>query len=136
MKFSKEKHTAKKVIQDLGIKTPSEYQEVQYLSGGNQQKIAIGKWIISDAEVYVFDEPTKGIDVGAKSDVYSLIADLVEKGKSVIYVTCEFQEILGITDRTYVMYNGKIVKELKTSETSEKELLFYSVGGEENGKKT
>lgn len=110
MKFSKEKHTAKKGIQDLGIKTPSEYQEVQYLSGGNQQKIAIGKWIISDAEVYVFDEPTKGIDVGAKSDVYSLIADLVEKGKSVIYVTCEFQEILGITDRTYVMYNGKIVK--------------------------
>ena len=129
MNFKKEKTVANKVIQDLGIKTPSEYQEVQYLSGGNQQKIAIGKWIISDAEVYVFDEPTKGIDVGAKADVYSLISDLVEQGKSVIYVTCEFQEILGITDRTYVMYNGQIMKELKTSETSEKELLFYSVGG-------
>ena len=136
MNFSKEKRAANKVIENLGIKTPSEFQEVQYLSGGNQQKIAIGKWIISNAEVYVFDEPTKGIDVGAKADVYSLIADLVEKGKSVIYVTCEFQEILGITDRTYVMYNGEIVKELKTSETNEKELLFYSVGGEENGKKS
>lgn len=129
MNFKKERVVANKVIKDLGIKTPSEFQEVQYLSGGNQQKIAIGKWIISDAEVYVFDEPTKGIDVGAKADVYALISDLVEQGKSVIYVTCEFQEILGITDRTYVMYNGKIMKELKTSETSEKELLFYSVGG-------
>lgn len=132
--FNLEKKTAGKVIKDLGIVTPSEYQEVQYLSGGNQQKIAIGKWIISDAEVYVFDEPTKGIDVGAKADVYALIADLVEQGKSVIYVTCEFQEILGITDRVYVMYNGAIQKELKTSETSEKELLFYSVGGTQNEK--
>lgn len=132
--FNLEKKTAKKVIKDLGIVTPSEYQEVQYLSGGNQQKIAIGKWIISNAEVYVFDEPTKGIDVGAKADVYALIADLVEQGKSVIYVTCEFQEILGITDRVYVMYNGAIQKELKTSETSEKELLFYSVGGTQNEK--
>lgn len=129
MNSKKEKETAKKVIQDLGIKTPSEHQEVQFLSGGNQQKVAIGKWVISDAEVFIFDEPTKGVDVGAKADVYSLISDLVEAGKSVIYATCEFPEILGITDRTYVMYNGEVVKELKTSETNEKELLYYSVGG-------
>lgn len=134
LNFKKEKEIALNVIKDLDIKTPSEKQEVQYLSGGNQQKIAIGKWIVSDAEVFVFDEPTKGIDVGAKADVYSLISTLVENGKTVIYVTCEFPEILGITDRVYVMYNGKIMKELKTSETSEKELLFYSVGGNENVK--
>lgn len=135
MDTKKEKNTARRVIEDLGIKTPNEDQEVQYLSGGNQQKVAIGKWIISDAEIFVFDEPTKGIDIGAKSDVYSLISNLVEAGKSVIYVTCEFQEILGITDRTYVMYNGEIVKELETKKTNEKELLFYSVGGNDNGKK-
>ena len=77
----------------------------------------------------MFDEPTKGIDVGAKADVYFLISELVEAGKSVIYATSEFQEILGITDRTYIMYDGSVVKELETSKTNEEELLFYSVGG-------
>lgn len=122
------------MIKDLGIKTPSEDQKVKYLSGGNQQKVSIGKWLISDSDVYIFDEPTKGIDIGAKADVYSLISDLVEAGKSVIYATCELQEILGITDRTYVMYGGTVVKELETSKTNEKELLFYSLGGKESAK--
>lgn len=127
--FRKERKTTEKSISDLSIKTPSADQKVKYLSGGNQQKVAIGKWLISDADIYIFDEPTKGIDVGAKAEVYHLISELVEVGKIVIYVTCEFQEILGITDRVYVMYNGEIAKELVTSETNEKELLFYSVGG-------
>lgn len=131
--FGKEKDATRKMIDDLGIKTPSENQDVKLLSGGNQQKVAIGKWLISDADIYIFDEPTKGIDVGAKADVYTLISDLVEVGKSVIYATCEFSEILGITDRTYVMYNGSVAKELKTKETNENELLFYSVGGKTNG---
>lgn len=128
--FNEEKKAANDVINNLGIVTPNADQKVKYLSGGNQQKIAIGKWLISNAEVYIFDEPTKGIDVGAKADVYRLIGDLVKAGKSVIYATSDFQEILGITDRTYVMYNGKIVNELTTKETNEKELLYYSVGGE------
>ncbi len=132
--FKKEREITNKVIADLNIKTPSEFQKVEFLSGGNQQKIAIGKWVISDAEVYIFDEPTKGIDIGAKAEVYKLISGLVKRGKSVIYVSCEFQEILGITDRTYVMYNGQVMKELNTSETNEKELLYYSVGGDLNEK--
>jgi simple sugar transport system ATP-binding protein len=123
------KEKAKKLIDLVGIKTPSETQKVANLSGGNQQKVAIGKWIISDADIYIFDEPTKGVDVGSKSDIYLLIGELAKRGKSIIYATCEFAEILGITDRTYVMYDGKISKELVTRDTNEEELLYYSIGG-------
>lgn len=123
------KNKAKELIDLVGIKTPSETQRVANLSGGNQQKVAIGKWIISDADIYIFDEPTKGVDVGSKSDIYLLIGELAKKGKSIIYATCEFSEILGISDRTYVMYDGKISKELVTKNTSEEELLYYSIGG-------
>lgn len=125
------KSTSKTAIKDVGVKTPNEKQTVANLSGGNQQKVAIGKWIISDAEVFIFDEPTKGVDVGSKAEIYELISGLVKKGKSVIYATCEFSEILGLTDRVYVMYNGQISKELKTKETNEEELLYYSAGGKD-----
>lgn len=124
-----ERANAKKVIKDLGIKTPHEAQKVAYLSGGNQQKVAVGKWLIADADIYIFDEPTKGVDVGAKHDIFELIGQLAERGKGVIYASCEFAEILGITDRTYVMYDGKIAQELETKEISEEQLLFYSTGG-------
>lgn len=125
----KEKKDALQMIKDLGIKTPSENQPVSLLSGGNQQKVVVGKWLNSEAEVYIFDEPTKGIDVGAKRDMYELIEKLAAQGKGAIYATCEFTEILSICDRCYVMYDGEIVKELKISETNEKELLYYSTGG-------
>ncbi|MEG1992368.1 MAG: sugar ABC transporter ATP-binding protein [Acetivibrio sp.] len=125
----KEKEDARKMIQDLGIKTPSENQRVDLLSGGNQQKVVVGKWLNSEAEIYIYDEPTKGIDVGAKRDMYELIERLAAEGKGAIYATCEFTEILSICDRVYVMYDGKIVKELNVADTNEKELLYYSTGG-------
>ncbi len=128
------KQKAKELIDLVGIKTPSETQKVANLSGGNQQKVSIGKWIISDADIFIFDEPTKGVDVGSKSDIYLLIGELAKKGKSIIYASCEFSEILGITDRTYVMYDGMIAKELETKNTTEEELLYYSTGGVENEK--
>lgn len=121
---------ARHFIDIIGIKTPSEFQKVKYLSGGNQQKVVIGKWLSADADIYIMDEPTKGIDVGAKKEVYELICRLVEKGKIVIYLSSEIQEILAITDRTYVMYNGELVKELVTKKTTEEEILFYSTGGD------
>jgi len=124
-----EKQAARDIIKDLDIKTPSEEQLVKFLSGGNQQKVAVGKWLASDAEVYIFDEPTKGVDVGAKRDIFELIERLVEMGKGVIYASCEFSEILTITDKAYVMYDGEIAKELKVSETNEEQLLYYSTGG-------
>lgn len=125
----KEKKDACQMITDLGIKTPSENQTVALLSGGNQQKVVLGKWLNSESEIYIFDEPTKGIDVGAKRDMYDLIERLVEQGKGVIYASCEFQEILTIADRVYVMYDGQITKELNVADTDEKELLYLSTGG-------
>lgn len=126
-----ERLASQNTIRDLGVKTPNDYRLVKYLSGGNQQKVAIGKWLLADAQVYIFDEPTKGIDVGAKRDVFELIGKLVQDGKSVIYATCESAELLGITDRIFVMYDGTIVKELETAKTTESEILYYSVGGSE-----
>lgn len=123
------KQTARQLIDKVGVKTPSEKQKVANLSGGNQQKVAIGKWLMSDAEIYIFDEPTKGVDVGSKAEIYKLIGDLVKLGKGVIYASCEFNEILGLSDRAMVMYNGTIVKELVTENTNEEELLLYSTGG-------
>jgi simple sugar transport system ATP-binding protein len=125
----RQRASARKKIDELGIKTTSENQLVANLSGGNQQKVVVGKWLISDSEVYIFDEPTKGVDVGAKRDIYRLIEGLVSAGKGVIYASCEFQEILAIADRVYVMFDGEIVKELDVNKTTEKELLYYSTGG-------
>lgn len=124
-----EKKTALEYIKALGIKAPSENATVENLSGGNQQKVAIGRWLIADADVYIFDEPTKGVDVGAKRDIFDLIAQLAAQGKGVIYASSELSEIVGITNRVYVLYDGEPVKELETASTTEEELLFYSTGG-------
>ena len=126
---SAEHAAAVKLIKDLGIRTPSENQKMAYLSGGNQQKVAVGKWLIADAEVYIFDEPTKGVDVGAKHEIFELIGQLASAGKGIIYASSEIPEILGIADRIYVMYDQTVAKELTPQETSEDEILFYSAGG-------
>ena len=124
-----ESQAAEGKVEDLKIKPPSIRQRVGLLSGGNQQKVTIGKWLDSGADLYIFDEPTKGIDVGAKAEVYRLIVELARQGKGIIYASSEQSEIMSLTDRVYVMYSGKIQKELVTAETDEAELLFYSTGG-------
>lgn len=91
--------------------------------------MAVGKWLAADCEVYIFDEPTKGVDVGAKHDIFTLIQDIASAGKCVLYVTSETSEILAITDRTYVMYDGRVTAELVTADTTEDEIMFYSTGG-------
>jgi len=129
LNFGKEKQAAKGIIDSLGVKTPNEKARVKNLSGGNQQKVAIGKWLLVDADVYIFDEPTKGVDVGAKRDIFRLVAELAERGKCVLYASSELSEIVGITDRVYVMYDGRIVKELTTQTSNEEEILLYCTGG-------
>lgn len=126
---AKEKKAATAIIADLGIKTPSGAAKVRNLSGGNQQKVAIGKWLLVDADVYIFDEPTKGVDVGAKRDIYELVAELASRGKCILYASSEMSEMMGITDRMYVMYDGGVIKELETKHTNEEEILLYSTGG-------
>lgn len=124
-----EEKDAKEQIDELNIKTPSAHQIVANLSGGNQQKVVIGKWLNYDADIYIFDEPTKGIDVGAKQEIYKLIVKLARKGKSIIYTTSEQSEIMILSDRIYVMYDGTIQKELDPAKTNDQEILFYSTGG-------
>jgi len=120
---------ARNYVEGLGIATPSIKQYLRNLSGGNQQKVAVGKWMAADCDVYIFDEPTKGVDVGAKQDIFRLINDIAKRGNGVIYASCENAEILSITDRVYVMYDGRIAAELITADTSEDEIMNYAVGG-------
>ena len=126
---SKTEENAQKYVSELQIATPSIKQFVKNLSGGNQQKVAVGKWLSADCDLYIFDEPTKGVDVGAKQDIFRLINDIAGRGCSVIYASCETNELLSISDRIYVMYDGKIMAELETSKTSEDEIMHYAVGG-------
>ena len=130
LRLGSERTAVRAMIERLEIRTPNESQKVGYLSGGNQQKVSVGKWLIADADVYLFDEPTKGVDVGAKRDIFELIGRLAESGKAIIYASCELAEIMGITDRIYVLYDGRVVKELETSRATEEELLFHATGGD------
>ena len=123
---------AKRYVEDLGISTPSVRQQVKNLSGGNQQKVAVGKWLAADCDIYIFDEPTKGVDVGAKQDIFHLINQIAKQGHGVIYASCENSELLSLTDRMYVMYNGTVMAELETAKTTEDEIMYYSVGGKDN----
>jgi simple sugar transport system ATP-binding protein len=127
--FRKERKVANEMVASIGVKTPSIDTKVQNLSGGNQQKVAIGKWLLADADIYIFDEPTKGIDVGSKKDVFELIAALAKRGKGIIYASSELAEIMGITDKVYIIYDGEVTKEVPTKETTEEELLYFSTGG-------
>lgn len=127
--FRKEKETAAAMIERLDVRTPSAQTKVRYLSGGNQQKIAIGKWLLAEADVYLFDEPTKGVDVGAKREIFDLIAELAARGKGVLYTSSEMPEIFGMTDRMYVVYDGRIAAEKETAHTTEEEVMYYSTGG-------
>jgi len=120
---------AEEVIQKLGIRTTGPQQTLRRLSGGNQQKVAIGKWLRNDADVLIFDEPTKGVDIKAKTDLFSLIDTLARQGKGVIYASGEFAELVGLCDRICVLWDGKIVAEMDASEADEETLLLYSTGG-------
>ncbi|MDR1904355.1 MAG: sugar ABC transporter ATP-binding protein [Treponema sp.] len=117
---------SKEMIQNLKIKTPSVDQYVRNLSGGNQQKVVVGKWLMRDAQVVIFDEPTRGIDVASKIEIYNIINDLKRNGIGVMFVSSELPEIIGMADRIMVMCNGRITAELITKDTSQEEILKYA----------
>lgn len=120
---------ARTQIGALGIKTPSPGQRVGLLSGGNQQKTVVGKWLAAGCRLYLFDEPTKGVDVGAKAELLRLIASLAGTGCGAVYASAEPDELLQVTDRIYVLYGGRVAAELVTAHTSEEEIMHYAVGG-------
>jgi simple sugar transport system ATP-binding protein len=126
---NREIEAVKASIDALGIATPTMEQEVQFLSGGTQQKVVVGKWLMSDSSIYIFDEPTKGIDVGGKYDIYKIIVELARQGAGILFISNELTEVLSLCDRILVMFHGQIIKELKTESTNREELLFYVMGG-------
>lgn len=110
----------------MQVKTPSEKTAIQSLSGGNQQKVILGRWLLSKPDILMLDEPTRGIDVGAKYDIYRLIIDLATVGKAVIVVSSEMPELLGITDRIMVMSNGRVAGIVETKNTNQEEIMALS----------
>lgn len=107
----------------FNIKSTSVFQKAGNLSGGNQQKVVLSKWIFSSPDVLILDEPTRGIDVGAKYEIYKIIIELAQSGKCVIMISSELPEILGITDRLYIMNEGRVVGEMKTSEANQEDIM-------------
>lgn len=121
----KEVQIAEDYRQKLHTKAPSVYQNVGNLSGGNQQKVLLAKWMLTDPDVLILDEPTRGIDVGAKYEIYCIINDLVAAGKSVIIISSELPEVLGMSDRIYVMNEGKMVGEVDGKEATQEIIMSY-----------
>ncbi|MFQ9511216.1 MAG: ATP-binding cassette domain-containing protein, partial [Lachnospiraceae bacterium] len=122
----KVKEVSQKYMKLLKIKTPSVNQFVVNLSGGNQQKVVIAKWLIRNSDILIFDEPTRGIDVGAKSEIYTLMNELVKQGKSIIMISSELPEVLRMSDRIVIMCEGKKTGELKIEDASQEKIMHYA----------
>ncbi|SET27554.1 xylose ABC transporter ATP-binding protein [Natronincola peptidivorans] len=116
-------------VDALKIKTPSIEQKTRNLSGGNQQKVVIAKWLMAAPKILILDEPTRGIDVGAKYEIYSIMNDLVEQGVSIIMISSELPEVLGMSDRILVMHEGRFTAELDWQGTSQEDVMHYATGG-------
>jgi ribose transport system ATP-binding protein len=118
----------RQIVSSLGIKTPSLNQTVRNLSGGNQQKVVLSKWFVRKCDVYIFDEPTRGIDVGAKVEIYKLMESLAAEGAGIIMVSSELLEVMNVPNRIAVVYGGRIVKQFDRGEASEEEVMSYALG--------
>ncbi|UCH63952.1 MAG: sugar ABC transporter ATP-binding protein [Fidelibacterota bacterium] len=120
---------ATQYVGDLHIKTPSLQQQVMFLSGGNQQKVVISKWLCCQADILIFDEPTRGIDVGSKVEIYHLMNRLTAEGAAIIMISSELPEILGMSDRIMVMNQGRIAGEFSAGEATQEQILHYALEG-------
>ena len=114
-------------IKKLRIKTPNMQEHIANLSGGNQQKVIVARWLANDPDILIMDEPTRGIDVGAKHEIYEIMNDLAAEGKAIIMVSSEMAELLGMSDRVYVMCNGKMRGEItETAEMTQEHVMAYA----------
>jgi ribose transport system ATP-binding protein len=126
----KEREVAEKYAKDLRIRTPTIEQEVRNLSGGNQQKVVLAKWLFTQSELLIFDEPTRGIDVGSKVEIYELMNELVARGAAIIMISSELPELLGMSDRILVMHEGRLGGELSRAEATQEKVMQLATGGE------
>ena len=127
-------NAAVRYIDQLAIKTPSDRQEARLLSGGNQQKIVIAKWLLRDCEVLIFDEPTRGIDVGAKNEIYKLLNALAQQGRAIIVISSELPEVLRLSHRIAVMCEGRLTGILPAGASQEEIMHLATLRGEQNNK--
>jgi ribose transport system ATP-binding protein len=130
--LGRERQQAEYYVKAMRVRTPSLYHRVQFLSGGNQQKTVVAKWLCSHSRILIFDEPTRGIDVGAKVEVYQLMNELVKEGAGIIMISSEMPEILGMSDRILVMHGGQVMGELSPREATEEKILRLAMGGIED----
>lgn len=126
----KEKEEAQKQVEDVKIVTPSVDFMVVNLSGGNQQKVSLGKWLCVNSEILILDEPTRGVDVGAKEEIFASISKLIEQGKSVIFISSELEEVLRVSNRILTMYKGSITAEMPQKEATMDNIMYYCTGGD------
>lgn len=126
---SREKNISEKLTRDLHLKTPSVEQQVTYLSGGGQQKVVLAKWLSADSKIFFLDEPTRGIDVGSKAEIYDLIRRLADRDVAIVLVSSELEEILHLSDRILVMHRGRITGELNRDEATEELIMQLATGG-------
>ncbi len=121
--LNKEVKVAEKAVEEFKIKCPTIAQATLNLSGGNQQKVVLAKWLYCDSDVYILDEPTRGIDVGAKYDVYNIVNNLASQGKGILFISSELPEILGVCDRIYVMNRGRIVGDVPAKQATQESIM-------------
>ncbi len=121
--FSKELSISEEMVERMRVKTPNDGQIIRYLSGGNQQKVVLGKWLSMKPKLLFLDEPTRGIDIGAKREIYTLMEELAEGGVAILFVSSEMEEVLGMADRAIVMHEGRITGELSREELSEEAIM-------------
>jgi ABC-type sugar transport system ATPase subunit len=127
--MNEEIHLGNNYVKDLNIKTPTIEQKVGNLSGGNQQKVVIAKWLLTKPKVLILDEPTRGIDVGAKIEIYNIMNKLVDEGVCVIMISSELPEVLGMSDRILVMHEGTITAEISYDDATQEKIMYYATGG-------
>ena len=128
VKSAVERKVAQEYVDKLRIQTPGLSQLVQNLSGGNQQKVVLAKWLATQAKIFILDEPTRGIDVGAKLEIHRLIDELVQQGVPVLMISSELPEILNMSDRIYVLHEGKISAEYSREDASQEKILKSAIG--------
>jgi ribose transport system ATP-binding protein len=126
MKDAAMRASSREYVDKLRIKTPSIAQTTKNLSGGNQQKVVIAKWLVKDCDVLIFDEPTRGIDVGAKEEIYRLLNDLAQQGKSIIMISSELPEVLRMSHRIVVMSEGRVTGTLEAGEATQERVMHLA----------
>ena len=130
LNLRQEKSVAAELVERLQIATPGLGQLTRNLSGGNQQKVVIGRWLTGNAKVFIFDEPTTGVDVGSKVEIYKQMTDIARRGAAVLFISSDFEELLGMSDRIAVMLRGQVVKVLGRDQANLHDLLFWATGGD------